>query len=100
MEYDAIEFTSYPDDTNPYIYRQSFDEKLKSWKQICIECVNVFIVMVSKPIQENFSFLLSPIVGRPITMGSTIKGSKEFTKISNQFFQLCVQRIMGLPSIK
>ena len=33
--------------------------------------------MISNPIQDNFSFLLSPIVGRPITMGSTMRGSKE-----------------------
>ena len=34
--------------------------------------------MVSKPIQENFYFLLSPFVDRPIKVpGSTIKASKE-----------------------
>ena len=26
MEYDAIEFASYADDTTPYTYGQSFDE--------------------------------------------------------------------------
>ena len=38
MEYDAIEFTSYVDDTNSYTYGQSFDEKIKSWKHMYRMC--------------------------------------------------------------
>ena len=55
MEYDAIEFASYADDTTPYTYGQSLDED-RYERQICLTFVNGFTIMVLKPIQENFIF--------------------------------------------
>ena len=73
MEYHAIEFASYADDTTPYTYGQSLDED-RYERQICLTFVNGFTIMVLKPIQ----FLLSSFVYRPIKiMGSTLEASKE-----------------------
>ena len=78
MEYDAIEFASYVDDTTPYTYGQSFDEiieKLETDMSTICEWLhhNGF-----KSNPGKFHFSLSPFANRLIKiMGSAIKASKE-----------------------
>ena len=78
MEYYAIEFASYADDTNPYTYGQSFDETVEKLETDMSNVCEWFHHNGFKANPEKFHFLLSPFVDRPIkTMRSTIKASKE-----------------------
>ena len=78
MEYDAIEFASYGDDTNPYTYGQNFDEIIEKLETDMFNICEWFYHNCFKANPGKFHFLLSPFVDRPIKiMGSTIKASKE-----------------------
>ena len=78
MEYDAIEFASYADDTTPYTYGQSFDEIIEKLEIDMSKICEWFHHNGLKANPGKFYFLLSPFVDRPIKVpGSTIKASKE-----------------------
>ena len=78
MEYDAIEFASYGDDTTPYTYGQNFDEIIEKLETDMFNICEWFYHNCFKANPGKFHFLLSPFVDRPIKiMGSTIKVSKE-----------------------
>ena len=78
MEYDAIEFAGYPDDTTPYTYGQSFDEIIEKLETDMSNICELFHHNGFKVNPGKFHFLISPFVDRTIKiMGSTIKTSKE-----------------------
>ena len=78
MEYGAIEFAGYADDTTPYTYGQSFDEIIEKLETDMSNTCEWFHHNGFKANQEKFHFLLSPFADRPIKIvGSTIKASKK-----------------------
>ena len=78
MEYDAIEFASYAEDTTAYTYGQSFDEIIEKLETDMFKICEWFHHNDFKANPGKFHFLLSLFVDRPIKiMGSTIKASKE-----------------------
>ena len=78
MEFDAIGFASYADDTTPYTYGQSFDEMIEKLETDMSNIFEWFHYNVFKANPGKFHFLLSPFVDRPVkTIGFIIKASKE-----------------------
>ena len=78
MEYDAIKFANYADDTTPCTYGQSFDEIIVKLETDMSNICEWFHHNGFKANPGKFHFLLSPFVERPVKiMGSTIKASKE-----------------------
>ena len=65
MEYNAIEFASYADDTILYTYGQSFDEVIEKLKIYMSEICEWFHDNGFKANPGKFQFLLSPFVDRP-----------------------------------
>ena len=62
MEYDAIEFASYADDTNPYTHGQSFDEIIEKLEADMSNICEWFHHNGFKANPGEFYFLLSPFV--------------------------------------
>ena len=78
MEYGAIEFAGYADDTTPCTYGQNFDKIIEKLEADMSNICEWFHHNGFKANQEKFHFLLSAFAGRPIKIvGSTIKASKE-----------------------
>ena len=78
IEYEAIEFAGYPDDTTPYTYGQSFDEIIEKLETDMSNICELFHHNGFKVNSGKFLFLLSPFVDRTIKiMRSTIKTSNE-----------------------
>ena len=74
MEYGAIEFANYADDTTPCTYGQSFDEIIVKLETDMSNICEWFHHNGFKANPGKFHFLLSPFVDRSIkVMGSTIK---------------------------
>ena len=78
MEYDAIEFQSYADDTTPYTYGENFNEIIDKLEIDMSKICELFHHNGFKANPGKFHFLIIPFVDRPIEiMGSTIKTSKD-----------------------
>ena len=78
MEYDAIKFANYADDTTPCTYGQSFDEIIVKLETDMSNICEWFHHNGFKANLGKFYFLLNSIVDRPIKItGSTIKAKKE-----------------------
>ena len=80
IEYDAIEFASYEDDTTHYTYGQSLDEIIEKLEIDMSKICEWFHHNCFKANPGRYHFSLSPFVHRPIKilgLGSTIKVSKE-----------------------
>ena len=78
MEYDAIEFARYANDTTLYTYGQRFDEIIEKLETDMSNICEWFHHNSFKANPGKLHFLLRPFVDRPIKiMGSIIKASKE-----------------------
>ena len=66
MEYDAIEFASYADDTTPYTYGQSFDKIIEKLEIDMSKTFEWFHHNGFKVNPRKFHFLLSSFVDRPM----------------------------------
>ena len=77
IEYDAIEFANYEDNTTPCTYGQSFNETIEKLAIDMAKICESFHHSGFKANPEKFYFLLSPFLERPIKiMESTVKASK------------------------
>ena len=66
MEFDAIEFASYSDDTNPFTYGKSFDEIIEKLEIDMSKVCERFHHTGFKANAGEFHFLPSPFLDRPI----------------------------------